>query len=117
MKKLIFISLLFVISMTFTANAQIPEKFHGKWHWEVPQGLYGTLIYTADSAIVIYTEYEARFSANWIEYKSDTLRFSYLIQGQESNVWTVLDSENNLRGGYADSNGNSGSVAFRPEDE
>ena len=117
MKKQFLISLLFVIATTCTVNAQIPEKFQGKWHWDIPQGLYGTLTYTADSAIVVYTEYQARFSANWIEYKSDTVRFSYLIQGNKTNVWTVLDSKNNLQGGYVDAYGNSGPVYFRPEDE
>ena len=83
---------------------KIPENFHGKWEFKIPNGYpgldQGTRTITADSLIVYFTGYQLLVNADWVKFQNDTLYYLLNIEGVKSEGWTVVEGTDKLKAGY-----------------
>jgi len=103
MKRPYLISTFILLVLTFSANAQIPDSFKGTWDWKSPKGelgdVTGTGFYTKDTIYVTFDGMSDVFPSEWVQFKSDTLRFNYtMYDTYHVTRWVILTRDSTSRG-------------------
>ena len=87
---------------SLTINAQIPEKFISTWDCKIPNAEYGyqkaICKITQDSVFIMFKEANSDHTSKWVNVKSDTLQFEYVLNYETINCWLIKDANSNLTG-------------------
>jgi hypothetical protein len=78
-----FLSLIFIVLLTASANAQLKESFLGKWAFNAPSApegyMNGIIELKPDTAIISFNDVPYSFVSNWVKVRNDSLIFETFI--------------------------------------
>jgi len=94
-------TLLLGIAATFTAHAQTPEKFIGKWEQKAPDAEgyeLGEVVIEKESLITTFSGSTYKYPAEGLKIHSDTLRYSMNVDGENVECYLLVKDKTNLMG-------------------
>ncbi len=87
---------------SYSAGAQIPEAYHGKWRWNAPtidlQYANGSMEIKKDSIYVFYDGMAEKFPSYNVYCKEDSVSWNYQFYGAEVLAAMNFESPDKAKG-------------------